>query len=1529
MNKRKTRLTRIDLNTFKQDDQMVGLGCDNESYVECQAMMRLFVTLKYYSLLDVYNNKDDACMFENFLNEIYPAFIDDYVHFINHHSHELENIYVELESMLTCAVSKCLFTSRHVSSNFRDKDEQNMDAKIKFYSKIINSLHFYLFHCFDVGLRTRECDTEQKDEDYIYFKNIQETAYVTKDFDRFAVIKDTFMIHESEIKNDEDDRTTLDRLYEYLKNKRSPDIDVIKLKTIIQQEEYDSESITLDTELIFGNMLSFQLNYELIENIYHFMNTQGSKTFHLGVRLYYWNYYKLLRQIFDEQQEDYNINDHGGYEIANLFVVSKYSSFKEEILNYIHFPFQQYHEVNVKVTEYTKTKIVKATEAISCALNYPYKIDQGESLTYAHILSMVLYTDYSELCTDFSSTFRQKHSETLESMKRRNSKYYWFSKKLRECVECYGQCRVDGKRWGNDELSGPFFCATSVVMTISSFNLRLNGPLSTSMHIEVAVKFSNRNRGSVMQLDNPLTLQYQRLCGFNLSWISGYPEEGERLFFGGYYFIKLTSIRHFGTMHIVYYLDVMLTGGALLGGNGKQMTVEKQDIQLLKDLFTTVLGNTKPAVDHYIFTTFESFTQNKQQIVLNLPELINANNNITDLIMHSLQKRDVINDKNDMTNLLRAETFEIFPNVKTLIIQTSSPKISCAVSLNELLLLLQQTKVEKAIVKAVTDDNTGNNWLHSLWNSQWIALKETYEENNYVISIKDVVQSESDEYWLVIKKDMVDCSQALNMYLDTIAADQKELKDSNQLAAYNFGVQFSYWKNDNELLYCKAKHKNLKEELLSNDICAISAKDWNNISNVAKKLHEEIMDWFCAKYIPNKNEYYGIKYGTKISLNHLIAILLCNDSLQLLPKIKTVCILNKAETINDLKTRHCEYVNLLKLLTEAITFYGTNLSHEDDVVYHFLTKKVYFNQFKCSFNVPLAATSNLNQGKILKHGGIILELGALKSYNGWTSSYFDLTAISEELTSIAKKDQYSKLIFTNKYLFFGAELEVKYVHTAEHKYNLAPLSLYESIVNGDMIFGLPHIPKDELFTKNKQYGFEMLRMCIDKNKTKRIDKTEINSKIFHEQLREKFLGKIEEKTDELVEAEKFVWHPTKVELNEFITHEKYCIVSQTMQTLDGSKFYCEMNVREHKAKKYGVISLNLFQLLNNQNEMVISCQFYSKQINEFYVRFTDVLLKLTENDNDAKQIAFFEWKDLEFAIRKRQQLEWNVVIVHHGKKRTIVQKVKNDNSIQQMMGKHNSEIKKINCEINKNLVSKYLPLHQFDHKQVSIIMKQWIMNDINFKQNLRKTMKIFSDCSLSGEQILSLSMNNIERILGKELLSFTTKKTFDIMLRKIQYWKTTDDENINTETPEKIGYMVYKYPLAKLLERINNKNDFISGAKFIEYYQRKKPWIKNVTGWNQTNIYQIESVLFKHNSYASSEIKEKMDAILIKRVGDSLGTKIKMSICDDYNVEEINYKMTNGGEMLEEFTNTMNDTIDTLIQENKESDDCNKLVKTI
>eukprot|EP01084_Bolivina_argentea_P278262 475288_1 len=71
-------------------------------------------------------------------------------------------------------------------------------------------------------------------------------------------------------------------------------------------------------------------------------------------------------------------------------------------------------------------------------------------LTFSHLLSLVFYCDYSELSTDFSSTFRKRHSyETIESIKNRNSKYYYLSKYLRECVDGRSERESGGGPYAN------------------------------------------------------------------------------------------------------------------------------------------------------------------------------------------------------------------------------------------------------------------------------------------------------------------------------------------------------------------------------------------------------------------------------------------------------------------------------------------------------------------------------------------------------------------------------------------------------------------------------------------------------------------------------------------------------------------------------------------------------------------------------------------------------------------------------------------------------------------------------------------------------------------------------------------------------------------------------------------------------------------------------------------------------------------------------------------------------------------------
>ena len=165
-----------------------------------------------------------------------------------------------------------------------------------------------------------------------------------------------------------------------------------------------------------------------------------------------------------------------------------------------------------------------------------YGIIQGTPIGVDNIFALILYTDFDELSSDFSRSFRKIHAfETFENVKMRNSYYWWWSKILRETVELYGICRSYDFWWRKslgkqDEydtgLYGPFFSGVSFVMNIPQFQINLNTPTSTSKHIEVATKFAD-DRGMIIELDIGSDDVMKKLRGFDCSWISQYKEEDE------------------------------------------------------------------------------------------------------------------------------------------------------------------------------------------------------------------------------------------------------------------------------------------------------------------------------------------------------------------------------------------------------------------------------------------------------------------------------------------------------------------------------------------------------------------------------------------------------------------------------------------------------------------------------------------------------------------------------------------------------------------------------------------------------------------------------------------------------------------------------------------------------------------------------------------------------------------------------------------------------------------------------------------
>ena len=230
--------------------------------------------------------------------------------------------------------------------------------------------------------------------------------------------------------------------------------------------------------------------------------------FSIGFKYDYWRKYKY----------------HSNPEIKirnELYIDKLYDNFKDEIYQYRHEmsikTFKQ--TVMVKVEQYMQSDSVKRIKCPRFHVSNLYQIEWRDAISKDHIISVILYTDYTNLSSNFSSSFR-KHGpfDCYQAAKNRNRKYWWWSKYLTETVQVFGANYFQGLR-------GPFYSGMSMVLKIPEFNIRLVSPTSTTLHIEVAVKFSGQ-QGIIIKMDNSKVGPETK--AMDVSWLSRYSEEEER-----------------------------------------------------------------------------------------------------------------------------------------------------------------------------------------------------------------------------------------------------------------------------------------------------------------------------------------------------------------------------------------------------------------------------------------------------------------------------------------------------------------------------------------------------------------------------------------------------------------------------------------------------------------------------------------------------------------------------------------------------------------------------------------------------------------------------------------------------------------------------------------------------------------------------------------------------------------------------------------------------------------------------------------
>eukprot|EP01084_Bolivina_argentea_P081317 147258_1 len=94
-----------------------------------------------------------------------------------------------------------------------------------------------------------------------------------------------------------------------------------------------------------------------------------------------------------------------------------------------------------------KVKEIKANGSGAGLLHYGFA--KNDPITINHIMSLLLYCDFSKFCSSFSSTFRKLSGhEPLEEVRKRNQEFWWQSKLFREVVEIFGTLGwIDRDNW--------------------------------------------------------------------------------------------------------------------------------------------------------------------------------------------------------------------------------------------------------------------------------------------------------------------------------------------------------------------------------------------------------------------------------------------------------------------------------------------------------------------------------------------------------------------------------------------------------------------------------------------------------------------------------------------------------------------------------------------------------------------------------------------------------------------------------------------------------------------------------------------------------------------------------------------------------------------------------------------------------------------------------------------------------------------------------------------------------------------------
>eukprot|EP01084_Bolivina_argentea_P288252 494728_1 len=184
--------------------------------------------------------------------------------------------------------------------------------------------------------------------------------------------------------------------------------------------------------------------------------------------------------------------------------------------------------------------IIKTDEnnhGLICKYYHPqYNIIRNEIIGLRHICTIAIYTDMTNFCTAYRKTYRKIDNETTEQqVTRRHCQLYYYSRCLFEAIEFFGQFMEPNMK---------VYHGLTKVMHFEKFSAYFNQPISTTKSIATAQNFSG-GTGIILKFKSAADYLHNSTKTpkyLAVSWMSNFPKEDEKLFYGLYVAFIISDI---------------------------------------------------------------------------------------------------------------------------------------------------------------------------------------------------------------------------------------------------------------------------------------------------------------------------------------------------------------------------------------------------------------------------------------------------------------------------------------------------------------------------------------------------------------------------------------------------------------------------------------------------------------------------------------------------------------------------------------------------------------------------------------------------------------------------------------------------------------------------------------------------------------------------------------------------------------------------------------------------------------------------